>query len=143
LSNLLLTVQGTRIVGRSGYKWRPDRMYVYDDKVVFEGDRGWIKKREEVIGYRQIAEVVHTKGILQSTITIVNTGGVASIILEHLAPGLAEKAKGLIEEMVRQSWASNSTQLIPIRGTNDRRTNNTIGYGAPHFGAFRIGSWPY
>jgi hypothetical protein len=98
MSKLLLTVTASRLLSN---EWRPTVLNIWDDKIVVE-NRGLISKVEAVINYHQVAQVVHRRGIIQSTLEIVNTGGAENIVIEHLSVELAEKAKNLIEQKVNE-----------------------------------------
>ncbi len=112
MSELLLTVQASRIKTR---EFRPGKLYIYNDKLVFE-NRGLFSRKESTINYPQISQVNLKKGLLRSTIEIINTGGAANIALEHIAKETAEKAKELIDLKVKEI---HEPRKEPIHSSDD------------------------
>ena len=105
MSKLLLTVKASKMMS---VEWRPAILYVYEDKMVFE-NRGLISKDEAVINYTQVAQIIHHKGIIKSSLEVINTGGAKNIKIEHLDKKLAEEAKNIIEQKSQEAHAGKTT----------------------------------
>jgi len=110
MSELLLKVQSNKLLAED---LRPSILYIYDDKIVFEGNEGVIGGQECIINYDQIAEVNQQKGILASTLEIVNKGGADDISIAHITNSDAEKAKDLIQDQARKFTETFGTQSPP------------------------------
>ncbi len=81
---------------------RPNTLYIHDEELVFE-NRGLIARDEAHIPYSQIAQVNLHKGLASATLTLINTGGAANIELGNLNKKVAEQARDLIQQKIREA----------------------------------------
>src|SRR3989338_289537 len=79
----------------------PAVLEIYDDKIVFK-DKGLLSRKESTISYKQVSQVSINKGLVHSTIEIINTGGFKNIKFEHIRNETALEAKEIIEQFVHQ-----------------------------------------
>src|SRR3989344_5655858 len=91
----------------------PAVLEIYDDKIVFR-DKGLLSRKESTISYKQVSQVSINKGLVHSTLEIVNTGGYKNIKLEHVKNKLAIEAQKAIEEYTNMA----QTQNIPTPNTS-------------------------
>lgn len=99
MSELLLKISANKILAMD---FRPQTLYVFDDHIEYRGNEGVIGGQEVTLAYNQIAEVHVERGIIQSSLSIVNNGGQEDVGMDHLMRADAEKAKELIEAHVEQ-----------------------------------------
>lgn len=85
-----------------GRGFRPNTLFIFDDHMVYE-NRGLIAKDEATIPYSQVAQVNLHKGLASASLTLVNTGGAANIELGNLNKKVAEQAKDLIQQKIRET----------------------------------------
>ncbi|OGY27729.1 MAG: hypothetical protein A2Z42_02675 [Candidatus Woykebacteria bacterium RBG_19FT_COMBO_43_10] len=102
MSDLLLTVQAS---GIRSVELRPSKLFIYNDRMVFE-DKGLISRKESTISYSQVAQVNIRRGLLHTTLEVVNTGGAQNIKLEHVGNDTALKAKTLIDSKIQELHSS-------------------------------------
>jgi len=110
MSKLLLTVKAD---GLRSMELIPAILEIYDDKIIFK-DKGLISRKESTISYKQVSQVSINKGLVHSTLEIVNTGGFKNIKLEHVKNKLAIEAQKAIEEYTNMA----QTQNIPTPNTS-------------------------
>lgn len=111
MSKLLLIVKAD---GLRSIELIPAILEIYDDKIIFK-DKGLIKSRKEsATSFKQVSQVSINKGLVHSTLEIVNTGGFKNIKLEHVKNKLAIEAQKVIEEYTNMV----QTQNIPATNTN-------------------------
>lgn len=104
MSKLLLNVKATRL---RSLELIPAFLEIYDDKIVFR-DKGLLSRKESTISYKQVSQVSINKGLVHSTLEVINTGGFKNIKLEHVNNKLAVEAKRLIEQYVHEAHTGTS-----------------------------------
>jgi len=84
-----------------GKRWpwdfRPDTLSLFEDRMVYE-NKGLIASNESTIPYGQVAQVNLHKGLMRSTLELVNTGGAQNIKVQNIPNAEAQQAKALIEQ---------------------------------------------
>jgi len=96
MSKLLLKVKADAL---RSIELIPAILEIYDDKIIFR-DKGLLSRKESTISYKQVSQVSINKGLIHSTLEVINTGGYKNIKLEHIGNKLALEAKELIENFV-------------------------------------------
>lgn len=94
----LMVLKGKRWM----WDWRPDTLFIFEDQMIFQ-NRGLVARTESTIPYGQIAQVNLHKGLMRSTLELVNTGGARNVSVGNLANRDAVNAKELIEQKIRES----------------------------------------
>lgn len=116
MSNLLLKISSNKLLA---FDLRPAILLIYDDHVEYKGNQGVIGGEEVSLSYNQIAEVDVKRGFIQSSLTVVNTGGQDDIKMGHLLVADAESGKKAIEQQLQLLGRSASGQLAtaPLQPT--------------------------
>ena len=96
MSKLLLKVKADAL---RSIELIPAILEIYDDKIIFR-DKGLLSRKESTISYKQVSQVSINKGLIHSTLEVINTGGYKNIKLEHIGNKLDLEAKELIENFV-------------------------------------------
>lgn len=116
MSQLLLKVKADAL---RSMELIPASLEIYDDKIIFR-DRGLLSRKESTISYKQISQVSLNKGLVHSTLEVINTGGFKNIRLEHINNDLAISAKALIEQSIQQAHATGEARKDLIPGVLER-----------------------
>ena len=107
MANLLLVIKGNRIKNGSIFA---HQLLIYDDLMVFK-KRGLITRHEVTISYNHISQVYLTRGLIFSTIEIINTGGIESIFIKHVLNGQAYQAKKTIDKKIHYAHEKDKNRV--------------------------------
>jgi hypothetical protein len=117
MNNLLMKLQSNMVLAAD---IRPSVLYIYDDKLSYFSNAGVIGGQEVYLNYDQVAQVNQHRGLIESSLEIINSGGRENIRIDHITNDAAEKAKALIEErssLVREGLSTNLPQApLPPSG---------------------------
>lgn len=105
MSKLLLSLKASQVMT---LEINPPLLEIYDDKIYFK-DKGLIGRKESTIFYNQIAQVNIKRGLMHSSLEIVNTGGAKNIKVDHLTKSQAEEAKEIIEKQLHNAHNPNQS----------------------------------
>jgi hypothetical protein len=92
-----------RITRATGSGLRPNRLYIYEDRIEDVNPGVARRQSHQVIRYPQVAQVAAKKGLAWSSLIIETVGG-GSITVKGLPWELAEPARIEIDQRVGKAW---------------------------------------